>query len=293
MLGASANNFIVLDHRRTQIIMSFVSGIMLGIAVFHLLPHALYAADNSGDISFDVVAYWIMAGLLCMFLLQRVFHFHQHDFDEEFSGEACEHTHGEIRSVPSRQELSKHGGSWGVFLGLAVHSLIDGIALAASMQASFSAASVDTGIGIAGLGVFLAILLHKPLDALTIGIFLNRTSVSKLVRWFILLIYAMLCPAMAALLLAGYSVFNDAGPIFIVAALAFSAGIFLCIALSDLLPEIHFHKHDRFKMTVVLLAGIFLSLAIKGVESNHSHKLKIHSASKSDSSVSGEHSYHY
>ena len=39
------------------------------------------------------------------------------------------------------------------------------------------------------------------------------------------------------------------------AALAFSAGTFLCIALSDLLPELQFHAHDRFKLSVALLAG--------------------------------------
>ena len=28
-------------------------------------------------------------------------------------------------------------------------------------------------------------------------------------------------------------------------ALAFAAGVFLCIALADLLPEVAFHAHDR------------------------------------------------
>jgi zinc and cadmium transporter len=41
-------------------------------------------------------------------------------------------------------------------------------------------------------------------------------------------------------------------------ALAFSAGTFLCIALSDLLPELQFHSHDRLKLSVALLAGVVL-----------------------------------
>jgi len=30
--------------------------------------------------------------------------------------------------------------------------------------------------------------------------------------------------------------------------LAFSSGTFVCIALSDLLPEVQFHSHDRLKL---------------------------------------------
>ena len=44
------------------------------------------------------------------------------------------------------------------------------------------------------------------------------------------------------------------------AALAFSGGTFLCIALSDLLPELQFHAHDRTKLSVALLAGFLLML---------------------------------
>ena len=35
-----------------------------------------------------------------------------------------------------------------------------------------------------------------------------------------------------------------------------------CIALSDLLPEIHFHRHDRGKLIVSLLVGISLAYVL-------------------------------
>lgn len=41
--------------------------------------------------------------------------------------------------------------------------------------------------------------------------------------------------------------------------LAFSAGIFLCISLSDLLPEMQFHAHNQFQLTISLLAGLSLA----------------------------------
>jgi hypothetical protein len=49
-------------------------------------------------------------------------------------------------------------------------------------------------------------------------------------------------------------------------ALAFSAGTFLCIALSDLLPELQFHAHDRFKLSLALLAGFALMALTSVVE---------------------------
>src|SRR5208282_1327750 len=40
------------------------------------------------------------------------------------------------------------------------------------------------------------------------------------------------------------------------AALAFSAGTFLFVALSDLLPEVQFHRHDRIPLFLALTAGV-------------------------------------
>jgi zinc and cadmium transporter len=54
-------------------------------------------------------------------------------------------------------------------------------------------------------------------------------------------------------------------------ALGFAAGVFLCIALADILPEVHFHTHDRLKLSVVLLAGVALAYAIGFVEPGHEH----------------------
>ena len=74
LLGGQLPHWLTLTHKRMQLVMSFVSGLMLGIAIFHLLPHAIYAIDAANAV--DIVARWTMVGLLTMFLLLRVFHFH-------------------------------------------------------------------------------------------------------------------------------------------------------------------------------------------------------------------------
>ena len=43
-------------------------------------------------------------------------------------------------------------------------------------------------------------------------------------------------------------------------------GTFLCIALSDLLPELQFHSHDRLKLSVALLVGFALMAATSAIE---------------------------
>jgi zinc and cadmium transporter len=58
-------------------------------------------------------------------------------------------------------------------------------------------------------------------------------------------------------------------------AIAFSAGAFLFLALSDLLPEVQFHRHDRLGLSFALLVAIGLMGLISRIEGfghiGHSH----------------------
>ena len=52
LLGGLLPGLVRMTHTRTQLIMSFVSGLMLGVAFYHLVPHSIalqhspYAADR-------------------------------------------------------------------------------------------------------------------------------------------------------------------------------------------------------------------------------------------------------
>jgi zinc and cadmium transporter len=65
---------------------------------------------------------------------------------------------------------------------------------------------------------------------------------------------------------------------FIACALAFSAGTFLCISLSDLLPELQFHRHDRVKLSVALLLGLGLAHVAARMEAA-AHGAHVHTKS--------------
>jgi zinc and cadmium transporter len=58
------------------------------------------------------------------------------------------------------------------------------------------------------------------------------------------------------------------------AALSISAGTFLFIALSDLLPEVQFHRHDRLLLFSALVAGVAFmgGIALLEPEGHDAHK---------------------
>ena len=254
-----------MTHTRTQTVMSLVAGFILGIAMFHLLPHSLDRV--SGPEGVEKVVGWMVFGMVLMIFLLRIFHFHQHDFSTEASDLYDRHDHGDS-AVHSRSLV-------GVALGLGVHTVTEGIALGTSMQ--MGPPHEDEG-ALAGLGVFLAILLHKPLDAYSIVGMMKSAGHSRRVRTAANVGFAILCPLVALASYGGVELLGPDEGTVVGYVLSFAAGAFLCIALSDLLPEIHFHSHDRGKLIASLLLGIALAYVLYYVESSavHGHGMETH-----------------
>ncbi len=160
LLGGWLPSLIQLTHDRMQMLMSLAGGLMLGIGMYHMLPHAVHELG-----SLDRGIWWMMIGLIVMFLLLRTFHFHQHEppgldlpataelaeqsadsrtaesaspagdqhahSHKNAHGHSYSHSHGHC----DHDHAAAHELSWvGVFAGLSLHTLIDGIALAAPWQ---------------------------------------------------------------------------------------------------------------------------------------------------------------
>lgn len=146
--------------------------------------------------------------------------------------------------------------AWGAAaVGLSIHTLVGGVALASAV----AAAARESAVGPWGLGVFLATLLHKPADALTIVTLMVSGGANRRRAVLANSLFALVIPLGVAIFYVSREVL--AGGLesqFTGCALAFSAGTFLCIALGDLLPELQFHEHDRVKLSLALLAGLAL-----------------------------------
>ena len=131
-VGCNEEAFLSLGHRRMQVLLSLTGGVMLGVGLLHLLPHAFLELDRR----IDTTMAWVLAGFFLMFLLERAFHGHAHHAtDGSHAGHGCEHDHShDLHQTPAQGRNSRW--AWcGAFAGLTLHSLADGAALAASVNA--------------------------------------------------------------------------------------------------------------------------------------------------------------
>ncbi|MBM81347.1 MAG: iron permease [Planctomycetaceae bacterium] len=275
LLGGWLPNLVNLTHARMQFLVCLVGGLMLGIGVFHLLPHG-WAAIGSVDLAVK----WMMAGILVMFFLLKMFHFHQHA-----PVEPHDHDHGHHDA----HDHGSHRLSWlGVFFGLALHTLIDGMALGASIRAD---AEHGAMWGLFGLGTFFAILLHKPLDAVSITSLMVAGGWSSTWRNIVNASFAAMCPLGAVAFQFGVDQFSDNQHVIVGCALTFSGGVFICISLGDLLPEVHFEA-ARIKLSAALIAGVLIAWGIGFLEPEHAHSHDKGAAGDSHDEGGSGHSSH-
>ncbi len=296
LLGGFLPAVIRLTHRRMQFLISGIGGLMLGIGFFHLLPHSLHTS-----IGIDRAVVWLMLGLITTFLLIRVFGSHTHGDEagaSDCSGDAHD-VHG--TESPQGSEVHDHNHTppgaakyrWlGLAFGLSLHTLLDGVAMSAAVLGDTSHAS---GTLFLGFAAFLGILLHKPLDSLSITALMAAGGWSVSWQSVVNVVYAMMCPLGA---LAFYLGVRDTPheSLAIGCGLAFAAGIFICISLSDLLPELQFHAHDRVPLTILLLCGVVVAYGLKYLEPAHMHDLPskntLHDHSKDHNHDEHHHDHH-
>lgn len=308
MVGGWLPQLVRMTHLRTQLLISFVAGLMLSIATVQLLPHSI---EQLGSASWTGMA--VLLGILAMFVMLRAFHVHphvasplsvhpqnDHQRDRGASQEASksgalglpvvdaagvahggcsghghhhehhhEHEHGHHGEVSGRKGgEAPRGMTWvGMIFGLGIHSLMDGVALASSVAAD---AGHGAWLGLYGLGTFLAICLHKPLDAFAITSTMQASGWPERHRRWVNLGFSTISPLGAMLFWVGASRLGMTSSV-IGLGLAISAGFFICIALADLLPEVHFHSHDRLSLTAVLLLGVAIAIAIENLP-GHDHE---------------------
>jgi len=285
LLASLAGGWLLLiirpTHRRLQMAISLVAGLMLGIALLHFLPDAAEQLH-----SVDRTVTWMLGGFLAMFFLQRFFHFHHHDSPEGDPEDCCHegdtpdsHEHDHARHAHTLADKSAQQLSWvGTALGLTLHSLLDGLALAAAV-----AAGSHDHARLAGLGVALVVILHKPFDAMAVSTLMTVSGSSRFSRHMLNVLFALVSPLGTVLFYLGVSHLADSNAVFLGCALGFCAGTFLCIASSDLLPELQFHSHDRFKLSLALLAGLTVAVLLKQFEADQPRQTPVPAVTETNS----------
>jgi zinc and cadmium transporter len=281
LFGGSVPFLGRVTHSRLQLYLSLSAGVMLGASFFHVMPDAMKYAGET------LFGWSIALGVIGLFCIERFIAPHSHETSSKLQQEhehepGCEHDH-EHRAAPAVS-------GWTAVLGLTIHTFMNGVALGASVKGELA---TPTSAALPGLAIFLAIVLHKPADALAISTVLWRKGVGRGKLTLVQFGFASMIPVgAAAFIWASGNLKEDLENKLIGAALAFSAGTFLFIALSDLLPEVQFHSHDRLRLFLALVVGVAFMGGIAYLEDlggAHDHDSEDHPAAHSDNDKAGGH----
>lgn len=218
--------------RALPYLVAFATGAMLGNVFLHLLPEAVEkAVDVHGALLM------VLLGMLLSFVLETFIHWHHcHDL-----------------------ECTDHRSALGpmVLFGDGIHNLADGILIASSYLVS-----VELGIA-----TTFAVMLHElPQEIGDVSILL-QSGYTKLAAlgWNLVSAFSAVLGAGLVLLLKG-SV--DGLEQFLV---PLTAGNFLYIAGSDLVPELHrsSRRGSMFLQFIVVLLGVYVLYLLSGGTHGH------------------------
>lgn len=203
---------------------SYAAGALLAVAFLDLLPEAIEAIETIGGRTKPLLG-TALIGLVAFFVIERLIHrFHVHHYEDTL-------TH-------------RHATPILLMVGDAIHNFIDGVAVAAAFLVSVPLGTV-TALGVA---------VHElPQEISDFSIMLHHGWGKKRVLW--LNLAASLTNIVGAI--AAYLARETIEPI-LPGLLAFTAGIFIYIAASDLIPELSsaIAVDKTSHVFVLLLAGI-------------------------------------
>lgn len=229
--------------RRLPLLVSLAAGVLLGGAVFHLLPEAVEALGTGLRLPG-----LFLVGFLGFFVLERYLWFHHHGPASGALEPRVPHRpgHGLADDCPDPHPVVVMN-----LVGDAVHNLIDGMAIGAAFL-------IDPAVGLA---TTLAIALHEiPQE---IGDFAVLVQGGLSVRRALLLNLLSACAAIVGTIVA--LALGGSVEWFSAALLPVTAGSFLYIAAADLIPEIHRHR-DRslaFAQGLFLFGGVGITFALR------------------------------
>ena len=236
LLGGWLASLRALGHRGMQLLLSFVAGLLGGLAALVLLPEA---AEHG--LGIKAALSWATVGFIGVVVLERLLCFHHHETPCDDAGHACcGHDHGARLATPA------------AFAGLAIHGGLAGLALGMAIAADTNA------VWPAGV-LLLAIALHKPFDGLTVVAVARRDGLRTSKQHALNLAYAFVTPTAVAVGFFGAGHLDETMSS---AALAVAAGLLLALALGDLLPEVQSHDHDRLLLTVMLVLGLAAAVGV-------------------------------
>ena len=250
MIGGYIPLYREWSGNNLSLMVAFGGGTLLAAALFLMLPEGWEHVEEGvpwADVEPGfVVAVAITVGFLLMYLLENLALPHLGHDHEEHLGHS-----GEAHAAESASERAVHQvGGLSAFIALSMHTLIDGVALGTAVTGG-----EDFALG--GL-VFLAIIFHKMPAAFSLTSALKADNYSNSTALTYLIIFNAMVPVgaiLAFVVLYGL-------PVWLLGAmLCFSAGTFIHVATSDLLPVIHRQHSGKVLLSAVVILGVLFMAA--------------------------------
>ena len=215
-------------HRLLAILIAYSAGTILGAALFDLLPEAVELVER--PLVFLIVA---LGFVVFMFLERIIYWYHGHGHSHEFEG-------------PGKKAPPKEFAYLNI-LGDLIHNFIDGMIIAAGFINSFNV----------GMATTIAVVFHElPQEIGDFGILVYAGMERRraLLYNFLAALSAVLGGFIGSSFLA--SVENLGGYM-----IAFSAGAFIFLSASELIPEMH-DGESRLRSMIQLVVLVLGMLTI-------------------------------
>jgi len=224
VLSTLAGGLVALKlHRALTTLIALTGGVVIGVALFDVLPEAIDAVGNASR-----VTGLVGVGFLLFFLAERMLVLHHRDEPEQARA------HAQVGALGAA--------------GLSLHSFIDGFGIGLAF-------GVNTTTG---LLVFVAVVSHDFADGLnTVSFILSQSDDRR--KALTRLAVDAIAPLIGAIVGASISI-SEYG---LGHLLALYAGFFLFMGATDLLPEAHQHPSRlRVALTAAGFAAIYLVSAL-------------------------------
>ena len=228
-------------------LVSLAVGALFGDAIIHLIPHALEEVEGG-----VVVPFFVLLGIVVFFTLEKFLRWHHthafpREFEVDFAHGGHDHDHHPIKPVGPI-----------VLIGDGVHNLLDGIIIGAGFL-------VSTEVGIA---TTIAIALHEIPQEIGDFALLLHAGYSKKKALLFNLVSALLAVVGLGIV---FVLAEAEGLTPILSAL--SAGGFIYIAGSDLIPELHEETtaSKSVQQLVCILLGICMMFVLLMMEAEDEH----------------------
>lgn len=203
-------------------------GVLLAVALLHLLPEAFELADADAHGLFGLM----LASLIGFFALEKIAllrHSHHHE------GDGHHHHHGHDEHEAGR-------GGVLILIGSSLHNLCDGVLVAAAFLTD----------PILGVLTAASIIIHEVPHKLSDFVVLRNAGLKRR-RALVLILFSSFCSALGGIL--GFFVLQQAQAL-LPYALVVAASSFLYISVADLMPQMHERVSPADAAPQLALVGI-------------------------------------